>query len=350
MKRVFTHVFALVLVALLIQSMTFSQATKKVLIEDFTSSTCGPCASFNPGFHTWLEAHRDNLSIISFHMNWPAPGTDPMFMANQTENTARRNYYGVNSIPQFWMEGTHQWISSLSNIDVWYGVYMAQTTPVAISVVDTRVAPDSIVTNVTVTNLTSLPSGNYTLKVYAVERDIYIVSDPGLTNGEHDFPDVFRKALTPIGGTTVSSAAGTYNFQYRFKRDANWVDAQMYTVAFVQNDNDKSLKNTKSSNFDYLIGIDPYTNEVPSGYSLSQNYPNPFNPTTNIQFDLPKTQQVSLKLYDMLGNEVQNLVEGIQQAGKYNITVDGSKLSSGVYFYSLKTADFSDTKKMTLIK
>lgn len=349
MRKISVSLLLLFLLSYL-PELTYAQAVKRVLIEDFTSSTCAPCATFNPGFHAWIEPHRGGINIISFHMNWPSPGTDPMYLSNPTQNTARRTYYGVNAIPQFWMEGVRQWISSMSNIDVWYGVYVQQTTPVGITVTDTRVGADSIYTNVTVQNLTALPSGTYTLKVYAVERDLYIASDPGLTNGEHDFPDVFRTSLSSMSGDPISTNAGTYDFQYRFRRASNWVDSMIYTVAFVQNEVDKSLMNTKSSNFDVVIGIDPYVNEIPQRCSLSQNYPNPFNPTTNINFDLPKSGSVTLTLYDILGNEVQRLVEGVQPAGKYSITVDGSKLSSGVYFYTLRAGTFAETKRMILVK
>ena len=85
-------------------------------------------------------------------------------------------------------------------------------------------------------------------------------------------------------------------------------------------------------------------------YSLSQNYPNPFNPTTQISYQVPTNGFVTLKVYDVLGNAVQTLVDGYQQIGKYNITFDGSKLASGVYFYTIKVNDFSATKKLILLK
>jgi hypothetical protein len=89
---------------------------------------------------------------------------------------------------------------------------------------------------------------------------------------------------------------------------------------------------------------------LPKSIELSQNYPNPFNPTTNFRFSIPKNTNVSLKIYDALGKEVQNYFEGFMDAGTYNVTFDGSKLSSGIYFYKLQTKDFSDIKKMMIIK
>ncbi len=99
-----------------------------------------------------------------------------------------------------------------------------------------------------------------------------------------------------------------------------------------------------------LIGIHTITNEVPSSYSLSQNYPNPFNPVTNINFSLPKSGLVTLKVYDALGKEVATLVNDNRPSGVYNVDFDASSLSSGVYFYKLTAGEFTSVKKMMLIK
>ncbi len=91
-------------------------------------------------------------------------------------------------------------------------------------------------------------------------------------------------------------------------------------------------------------------NEIPSVYSLEQNYPNPFNPTTKITFAIPKSGNVELKVYDLLGREVSTIFSGFKQIGNYSVEFDGSKLASGVYFYKLVTGDFTATKKMALVK
>lgn len=89
---------------------------------------------------------------------------------------------------------------------------------------------------------------------------------------------------------------------------------------------------------------------VPSTYKLSQNYPNPFNPTTKISFDIANSGNVSLKLFDLSGKEVATILNDHKDAGYYTIDFNGSNLSSGVYFYSLKVNGFFSTRKMTLIK
>ncbi len=98
------------------------------------------------------------------------------------------------------------------------------------------------------------------------------------------------------------------------------------------------------------VGVSDDRDNRPAVYSLKQNYPNPFNPTTTIVYDLPKVSRVSLKIYDMLGQEVMTLVDGEQQTGRYSVPIDASRLSSGVYYYRLNTGDFSDVKKLMLIR
>jgi len=86
------------------------------------------------------------------------------------------------------------------------------------------------------------------------------------------------------------------------------------------------------------------------GYSLSQNFPNPFNPITKISFKCQVSSYVSLKVFDALGKEVATLVNQKQNAGRYEVEFDGSNFSSGIYFYTLKAGEFTDTKRMLLIK
>jgi hypothetical protein len=99
-----------------------------------------------------------------------------------------------------------------------------------------------------------------------------------------------------------------------------------------------------------LTGINNISSEIPDKYSLYQNYPNPFNPTTNIKYQIRNNSFVTLKIYDNLGKEIYTLVNEKLNAGTYESKFDASGLSSGVYFYKLTSGDFSETKKMLLIK
>jgi hypothetical protein len=104
------------------------------------------------------------------------------------------------------------------------------------------------------------------------------------------------------------------------------------------------------------VGIQNISTEIPSKYSLSQNYPNPFNPIAKIKFDVPACHSseswnpVILKVYDVMGREVQTLVNESLKPGTYEATFDGSQLTSGVYFYKLSANGFVKTKRMILIK
>lgn len=102
--------------------------------------------------------------------------------------------------------------------------------------------------------------------------------------------------------------------------------------------------------YSQLTGIQTISNNVPDKFLLYQNYPNPFNPSTVVRFSLPVASQVSLKVYDVMGREVQTLVNERVQAGSYEVKFDGSNLNSGVYFYRIITDEFNDTRRMLLLK
>ena len=98
-----------------------------------------------------------------------------------------------------------------------------------------------------------------------------------------------------------------------------------------------------------ITGID-YTEIKPEEFFLFQNYPNPFNPSTSIQYAIGSRQLVTLKVYDVLGNEITTLVSEEKPEGTYEVTWNANNLPSGVYFYQLKTGEFTQTKKMLMIK
>ncbi len=90
--------------------------------------------------------------------------------------------------------------------------------------------------------------------------------------------------------------------------------------------------------------------EVPYEFRLDNNYPNPFNPTTYIQYSIARKSKVTLKVFDVMGREIQTLVNDFKSPGEYKVMFNGQKLSSGIYFYNLNTGSFSETKKFILLK
>ncbi|MFZ1080331.1 MAG: Ig-like domain-containing protein [Candidatus Kryptoniota bacterium] len=99
-----------------------------------------------------------------------------------------------------------------------------------------------------------------------------------------------------------------------------------------------------------VTGLQSPVGGIPFSFQLFQNYPNPFNPTTVIRYQVSTVSHATLKVYDILGREVKTLVNGIESPGRYQVEFDGSRLSSGVYFYRLTGGNFTDTKKLVLIK
>jgi hypothetical protein len=99
-----------------------------------------------------------------------------------------------------------------------------------------------------------------------------------------------------------------------------------------------------------VADVNETLNDVPSDYLLEQNYPNPFNPATKINFSLPSDSEIKLKIFDLLGNEVANLISGYYLAGSYSIEFNANGLASGIYIYQLNYNDGFISKKMTLLK
>ncbi len=154
--------------------------------------------------------------------------------------------------------------------------------------------------------------------------------------------DVERKAdqagwqsIGFVEGNGTSSNPHAYTFA-----DDN-LSAGSYSYRLKQVDNDGSSK--------YINLAESFTIQ-PGTYSLSQNYPNPFNPTTMIKYSVPEKNQVTIKIYNVLGSQVATLVNEVKPAGSYEVSFNASNLSSGVYYYTISAGKFTSTKKMILMK
>ncbi len=214
---------------------------------------------------------------------------------------------------------------------------------------------------------------------FAVNGSIYLSPDSGTTINE-----IFTSAqgsikvveLDPLKPENIyaggSSAQGDYYFCISTDGGKTWNRIESLFSKPIRNITSISVVNNPSGNTLVFLGTEgtgvwcytsPVTTNIkpiknlPEEFRLYQNYPNPFNPMTKIKYSIPvetlratSLQNVTLKIYDILGNEVVTLVNEDQPAGEYEVALDGSKLSSGIYFYQLKVGNFINTRKMILMK
>jgi hypothetical protein len=141
---------------------------------------------------------------------------------------------------------------------------------------------------------------------------------------------------------------------------SNWLNDWKYKYTYDMNNNTiewlyqdwdgSSWVNHEKLTYSYIpTDVNEFTGEIKT-YSLSSNFPNPFNPTTTIKYQIPEMNFVKVKVYDILGNEIETLVNEEKPAGAYEITWSAANLPSGVYFYRIQAEEFMQTRKMVLLK
>ncbi|MGA2669511.1 MAG: Omp28-related outer membrane protein [Ignavibacteria bacterium] len=213
-------------------------------------------------------------------------------------------------------------------------------------------------------NSTALQTLSDQYKINYIITENHIIYDPQSNNGQcvpassnymHEW--VVRNMVNGPTGDNLNSGTWAQNqtiaTTINTTLDNAWNAANCDLVIFAYKSTSPMYMSEMGQGFLQAattpLGVQT-SNEIPASFSLSQNYPNPFNPTTNIKFSLAKDGNASLKIYDMIGNEVATYYNGFLKAGYYNAEVDASNWASGVYFYKLTAGSFIETKKMMLIK
>ncbi|MBI5402176.1 MAG: T9SS type A sorting domain-containing protein [Ignavibacteriae bacterium] len=161
-----------------------------------------------------------------------------------------------------------------------------------------------------------------------------------------------------LNGTAFSLSSGAYwlgTLRFNIVTANSCINMAFLTNSSVFNGLGTPMAHTTDWTFTnpgpcMTSAVNQISTEVPTTYTLSQNYPNPFNPTTSIKFSIPKSGFVSLKVYDILGRQVADLVNQVKSSGTYIVDFDASTLTSGMYFYKFEANDFVSVKKMVLIK
>jgi len=196
-------------------------------------------------------------------------------------------------------------------------------------------------------NLIQIPKGDFT--------EVWLIGE--INNAELEI-EVSADVIIETGSAIRNSLYGISKVGLNTK--IGFIGKMEEGPAFILKGKDAkilSLKKGKANNNDYIVMKNEMATDIvkektviPKEFSLAQNYPNPFNPSTTISYQLPQNGLVTLKVYDVLGNEVATLVNEEKPAGNYEAKFDASNLSSGTYIYKISAGNFIQTKKMILMK
>jgi hypothetical protein len=361
MKKLISIFALLIILTPFITDTAYSQDSNCVVIEEATGTWCGYCPCGHQILQT-IEASYPNIMILSYHgpVNYGNP-VDPF----APYSTSMISLFGFNSFPTA-VIGRTSGIVSRSAWLAYVSMQYTQTPGVRIEIINRNYNPTTRTVSGTakVTALTAL-SGSYNISQIFTEdhlvspQNIYAACGTAGIQNDYVHNDVVKGVINGATGTLLFSdcTAGqvfTYPFTYVIPTGASETNSFINTFVFKNTSPYSSaaaVQNAKKVNvLDFVTGINPI-GKVVSDYKLGQNYPNPFNPTTNVKFSVPKNTWASFKIYDMLGKEVATYLDHYYlEAGEYNVEIDASHLPSGIYFYKLTTKDFTDVKKMTLLK
>lgn len=276
MKKQFLLLFFLALAI-----FSYAQADRRVMVEEATNASCGPCASQNPAFDALLQQNANIVTVLKYHSSWP--GYDPMYNHNQSENDARIGYYGINSVPRAVVGGVFNGAPSGVTQSM-LNSYAAVPSPFEEIDIYQQLSDnqDSLFVFMRVRAAQNISETGLRGMCAVVEKEINFTSPPG-SNGERDFLDVMKKMLPNASGTQLQSnwQAGEYNIIAQAWELENVYDInQLGVVGFVQNNNSKAIHQSGVSStvpFDPLfptdaaaVGISNVTAKHCSGYLLPQ--------------------------------------------------------------------------------
>jgi hypothetical protein len=251
MKKLLLFVF----LVFAVQTILNAQVPRRILVEYFTNASCPPCASSNPGTHEHISENYDKVNTVWYHAWWP--GVDPMYDENVDENVNRINFYGINGVPAYVVDGKYQGYADnfegfKNNINREAGL----ETPVELNV-SHSIENDSIIVNVDLYLHSDLSVDQLKLRTTVTEKSCYYMQDPG-TNGENFFPDVFRKFCGSPSGIDITSLEIAKHHQYRFaeRLESHWDADSLAAVAWVQSDASKYVYQSASDRYFFKINED----------------------------------------------------------------------------------------------
>lgn len=326
--------------------------TRNGLIEEFTSSTCAPCASFNTTFDPLILQNNANLqesrfSIIKYQMNWPSPFNDVSYNAH---GASRRGYYGVSGIPDHYTNGGPGGSGNQAEID-------NSKTKTSFLTMDGSyvVTNDSLIATVTMTPNFTLTNAGFKLHVAAIE-DHY--TNSGATTSQKEYYHVMRTMFPDGNGTTVNDfTSGTpQTFTFRMAYTQGNVTQNSFNfwghpiggsmVAFVQDNSNKDVLQAISVRASWPASV----GNVNNGIANVSLFPNPATDHSTLAFSLAKASSVSVSIVDNLGRVVYNIPSKNFAAGTQVIAIPTENIATGVYNVIIKTDNENITERLNVIK
>jgi hypothetical protein len=327
--------------------------SRNSLLEFATGTWCPWCPCGDQTAESLTHTYP-GMVVISYH---GGGGGDPYL-----------NYTGNSIISALGFTGYPTAIidrqNSPGSYTTWSGYTQARNTnavsPIAIAITGHTYNPATrqLTFNVEATPNITLPI-KYKVGVVLTENNLVYTQTgnttcPGSTTWVHNW--VCRGLLTPMTGMLLNTGTWASGQKpvigFTTTLDASWIPANCRINAFVfQDGTTLGMSEVVNATSEVVVtGIADDAGTPPAEYALQQNYPNPFNPTTSIAFSIPKAGFVSLKVYDVGGREVMTALRETLPPGHYNVQIDARDLASGVYLYTLSTASFTQTRKMTMVR
>jgi len=360
MKNLFLFVLGLVALGVLL-SQPAGAAPRKIITEIFTSTTCAPCYNAdNFYFNQWLPNYggADQIITIAYHVWWPAPGNDPMYLANTTPVQARTSYYQPPTntyAPRMYIDG---FIDGGSGYTSWPGAIEGRfldASPISITLTGSRNG-STLEMNASITAEAVVNSANWRVHWLILEGDISEPQNSGSGYVPFVHHWVHRNMYPDANGSAITISQGqTIQIPRTITMNSAWVANSCKVVVFVQNNTDKKVQNAEVINVDLLTGVPGDGTGTPATFAIEQNYPNPFNPTTSISYSVSRESFVTVKVFNLIGEEVRTLVSQVRGVGTHHVEWDGTAndgkaVPSGVYLYQMTAGEFRDMKKMVLLK
>lgn len=301
------HIFLFSMISL---AVTAQEAVKIPLLEHFTNSRCPICANRNPGFHDLRKSFGDEVNHIAYHPKYPYPSCE-FYQHNKEGNQSRADHYNISGTPTVYLDGNEGNGSQLVQRSA-IEQSIQQLSFFELALTEERNG-DQVTVNLDITTKGQVPA-NTTYRLYAATVEEIV--DYQAPNGEDTHYNVFREFSSAREGNVISPAPDgmTVSYSFQYTMDGEWNAEKIYSIGFIQNDNDGSIENSAASTVNTSSSSDQNIAEL-------SVFPNPSSEKLYLGAEIE-----SYQLYDLNGKLMLS-----QFSNVLDRTINLSGLNEGVY-------------------